>query len=308
MNNLRALTDRLRSIPLLAVVTLIAIILAAISAVSSVSSFFATLAIDGSAAATDREQAQLDEFQQSLSAHAAQVDGRSLFHRPGPPRPPRVDIARPDPGPGGPIIPSRYGGPSIIAMINGAVWFGDGQRIAEGDSGRGIEVVSINAPWGAKVRWQGAEFDVSLFQKDTVIWRTGAAALTPVSSTSGGSFGSAVGGGSGSLSQPASSTNARPSGPSAGPAQPQSASPGGPPQPPQDAPPGEQPPPPPDPNGAGGEPPPPPPLPPGSPPSEPSAPEPVSPEPASPEPAPNDPPPDPQAPGDPEPNNEPETR
>lgn len=169
MNLLRALLDR---VPPLAMACIAMIVVAALALVSGVSAYLATLAANPDAAAPDREQAQIEAFRAGLDGHVAQINGRSLFITPGPPRPSRVDPPRVDTGPRPPVTPTRYGGPSIIAMINGAVWFSDGQRLATGESGRGVEVVSIDPPWGAKVRWQGAEFDVSLFARDAVVNRS----------------------------------------------------------------------------------------------------------------------------------------
>lgn len=125
-------------------------------------------------APTQREQvddeARLQRFADALAAHGAQVKGRSLFFVPPRPRPPRVEVAVDD-TPREPPRPTRYGGPAITAMVNNQVWFNDGQRVRLGESGRGVKVVSMNAPWSARIEWQGVEFDVDLFQRDSVVAR-----------------------------------------------------------------------------------------------------------------------------------------
>ncbi|MBX3403684.1 MAG: hypothetical protein KF699_09780 [Phycisphaeraceae bacterium] len=125
-------------------------------------------------APTEREQvddaARLQRFAEALAAHGSQVNGRSLFFVPPRPRPPRQDVVV-DTTPREPPKPTRYGGPAITAMVNNQVWFNDGQRVRLGESGRGVKIVSMNAPWSARIEWQGVEFDVDLFQRDSVVTR-----------------------------------------------------------------------------------------------------------------------------------------
>jgi hypothetical protein len=141
-------------------------------------------------APTEREQvddaSRLQRFADALAEHGAQVNGRSLFFVPPRPRPPRQEVAI-DTTPREPPRPTRYGGPAITAMVNNQVWFNDGQRVRLGESGRGVKVVSMNAPWSAKIEWQGVEFDVDLFQRDTVVTRPalgqGSTLLAPADQT-----------------------------------------------------------------------------------------------------------------------------
>jgi hypothetical protein len=127
----------------------------------------------------DRTDAdRLGEFAANLDRFKAQVDGRSLFYIPPRPPPPRIDPVV-DNTPREAPKPTRYGGPSIIAMVNGAVMFSDGQRVKIGESGRNVKVVSISAPWSARLEWQGVEFDVELFQRDSAVVRTSHASSEP---------------------------------------------------------------------------------------------------------------------------------
>lgn len=110
------------------------------------------------------------EFAKTLSDQQAIVDGRSLFFIPPRPRPPRVDPIV-DTTPREAPKPTRYGGPSMVAMVNGAVLFSDGQRIKVGESGRNVKVISVAPPWSATLQWEGVEFVVELFQRDSAIVR-----------------------------------------------------------------------------------------------------------------------------------------
>ena len=133
-------------------------------------------AMDSGAQRTDDDR--LAEFSATLRAQQAQIDGRSMFFIPPRPRPPRPEYT--DTAPRVPIKPSRYGGPAIIAMVNGSVLFADGQRVRMGESGRGVKVVSLSVPWSAKVEWEGIEFDVELFQRDSTIRPASHSDITPL--------------------------------------------------------------------------------------------------------------------------------
>lgn len=115
-----------------------------------------------------------EDYSRMLSEAVAQVDGRSIFFVPSAPIPPPppptpiVEVAPPPPPP-----PTTYGGPSIIAMVNGAVWFADGTRLSEGESSgtSDVKVIRIEMPWHAVVEWKGIEFKVSLFDRDRTVIR-----------------------------------------------------------------------------------------------------------------------------------------
>lgn len=79
------------------------------------------------------------------------------------PMPPKIVQKPSDPA------PLRYAGPQLIAMINGAAWFADGKRLKPGDPAQDeLEVLELAPPWTAKVRWQGGEFTVTLFERQPV--------------------------------------------------------------------------------------------------------------------------------------------
>lgn len=104
------------------------------------------------------------DFHAAVGGDLAQVEGRSLFAVPAPPA--HVEVAeKPETAKA-----TRYGGPSVIAMINGKVWFSDGQRLGVGEAGTdSLKVLSLDAPWSTKVRWQGGEFDVEFFQRSPLL-------------------------------------------------------------------------------------------------------------------------------------------
>lgn len=119
----------------------------------------------------DAGQQRQQQYAAAIDAHTRQVDGRSLFFVPSAPPPPppppptKVDSGPPPPPP----PPARYGGPSIIAMLNDTVWFEGGDRLGVGESSDAVKVVRLNAPWSAVVEWKGVEFTVDLFKKDAVV-------------------------------------------------------------------------------------------------------------------------------------------
>lgn len=122
---------------------------------------------------TSKLPAPASEFSDSIAAHLDQIAGRSLFCIP---REPEKEVVK---GP----APKVYAGPQLIAMINGAAWFSDGSRIAlDSRSENGIRIVRLNPPWGARVEWQGGEFDIELFK------RTDLASLRSTLSAAGPSF------------------------------------------------------------------------------------------------------------------------
>lgn len=109
-----------------------------------------------------------------FAGYLAQIDGRSLFIVPGPP----VKEVSKEPEPteevGEPPKPTAYGGPSIIAMMNDAVWFDNGKRLKAGGERDGdLRVVSVNIPWEATLEWQAVEFKVGLFSRDNLVIKKG---------------------------------------------------------------------------------------------------------------------------------------
>lgn len=163
-----------RAVRPLALIVFVSVAIALFIAASSLASLIRTLTtrID-TAAAEQNEQKQLDAFSERLNRYTAQVNGRSLFVAP------RAVAAAdtppiPEPETREPLRPTRYAGPSVIAMINGAAWFSNGKRVAIGEEADGVRVLSLNAPWSVHVLWEGVEFDVGLFERDAVVYRSGA--------------------------------------------------------------------------------------------------------------------------------------
>jgi hypothetical protein len=118
------------------------------------------------AAVAPPDASRVDLFRASFKDQLAQFNGRSMFFVPGappPPPPPPSDESEQEAPP-----PSRYGGPAVIAMISGVVWFDNGTRLRSDEAASGgLRVVSINSPWGARIEWSGQEWDVPLFDRTT---------------------------------------------------------------------------------------------------------------------------------------------
>lgn len=149
---------------------LAAILLAAVVSFQPVIDFaraVLTPAPPASASASDLEP-RVKAFLASLDRDADAIRGRSMFFIPPPPPPPAPPPPPPDQEPPPPPPPSKYGGPAIIAMIRGDVWFDDGKRLRAGDPAQGgIRVISENTPWGATIEWDGREWQVPLFTRTT---------------------------------------------------------------------------------------------------------------------------------------------
>jgi len=124
----------------------------------------------GLAANQTQAKEQAEQHAAAFDKYVSQIDGRSLFFIPAPPAalPPvaeaRDDTPRDEPA------PARYGGPAVVAMVNGSVWFENGRRISPGDESDGdIEVIRVEAPWRTVLKWKGVEFTVKLFEPDSLI-------------------------------------------------------------------------------------------------------------------------------------------
>lgn len=115
------------------------------------------------------------DYALAVEGQVKQFNGRSVFFIPSapvpPPKPEPVVVHKdPEPTPP-PPKPSVYGGPKIIAMVNGAAWFDDGKKMAEGDPIKDrLQIKKLKAPWGATVEWDGVEFEVPLFASDSVVY------------------------------------------------------------------------------------------------------------------------------------------
>src|ERR1043165_1118131 len=115
------------------------------------------------------------DYASSMDGHLKQFNGRSVFFVPSAPpkkeepKPePIEDKPKPDPTP---PKPATYGGPKLIAMINGVAWFDDGKKLTVADDAKDeLKVKEVIAPWSAVVDWKGVEFKVSLFDRDNVVY------------------------------------------------------------------------------------------------------------------------------------------
>jgi hypothetical protein len=104
-------------------------------------------------------------FHDAFAGHLAQINGRSMFFVPRPLPPPPAERSE---APSPPPPPSRYAGPAVVAMINGAVWLDNGRRLTLDDAERaGLRLIALNPPWSARLEWNGREWDVPLFDRTT---------------------------------------------------------------------------------------------------------------------------------------------
>ncbi len=147
---------------------LAAVALAGIALLAQVSTL--TIAVFSSSASvattSSPDAARIESFRASFEDHLAQINGRSMFFIPPAPPPPAPVAENKEPGE--PPAPSKYGGPAVIAMINGAVWFDNGTRLrADEAASAGLRVITVNSPWGARIEWSGGEWDVPLFDRTT---------------------------------------------------------------------------------------------------------------------------------------------
>jgi hypothetical protein len=105
-------------------------------------------------------------YEQAQERYAAMIDGRSLFVKPPRPRRERTPIfTTPRNEEPEDDRPTSYGGPTIIAMVGDQVWFDDDTRLRTGEESGSLEVVSVRAPWSARLRWRGEEFTETLFDR-----------------------------------------------------------------------------------------------------------------------------------------------
>lgn len=113
------------------------------------------------------QEKQVGLYTSAMEERVKQINGRSMFFVP--PAPAEVAEKEKEPEDEGPAPePTRYGGPDVIAVVNGTVWFGNDRRIAVGEERDGIKVVSVGeSPWSVKLEWRGVEFDVQVFERTT---------------------------------------------------------------------------------------------------------------------------------------------
>ncbi|MBL8745352.1 MAG: hypothetical protein JNK58_03240 [Phycisphaerae bacterium] len=148
--------------------SLAALLVAATTIISALPEVLGALVAPSSTAVSEAspDNSRVETFRASFSTHLAQFNGRSMFFVPPRPTPPPAEVESSEPEE--PPPPARYGGPAIIAMINRTVWFEGGNRLREDEAASGgLRVVSVNAPWGARIEWRGQEWDVPLFDRTT---------------------------------------------------------------------------------------------------------------------------------------------
>ncbi|MEO1007993.1 MAG: hypothetical protein AAFX79_05470 [Planctomycetota bacterium] len=116
------------------------------------------------------------------AGYRSAFDGRSAFFVPSapppppPPAPPPAPPAPPPPPaapPAPPPPPSAYGGPKVVAVVNGSVWFDDDRQLVVGGEADGdLRVLASAAPWSLRVVWKDVEFDIPLLSRDAVVLPT----------------------------------------------------------------------------------------------------------------------------------------
>ena len=125
----------------------------------------------------DAMKTRTDGFKKSTASAADKVIARAPFY------PPKPKVAPPPPA------PTRYNGPAIIAMVADTVFFADGKRLkAGGPAEDGITVISTDAPWSAKLKYNGGEFTVNLFERDPVKLNAGLGGSTVPPGMAGGAI------------------------------------------------------------------------------------------------------------------------
>lgn len=101
------------------------------------------------------------EFADRLASAGDKIVKRSPFHPPVIVEPPH-------------LTPVVYGGPSIIGVAGGAVYFNDTfgstpvKRINLGQTDGDITVIKIDAPWSVTLGWKGGEFVVPMLDRQPV--------------------------------------------------------------------------------------------------------------------------------------------
>lgn len=108
-------------------------------------------------------ESEIKRAESTLKLAGERVAARSPFY---PLKPKQPDTPR--------NTPRVYGGPELVAIYDDSVWFRGGSRMKVNDtSDSTLSVISVNPPWGAKVRWMGAEFDITLFERSKDILTSG---------------------------------------------------------------------------------------------------------------------------------------
>ncbi|MDG2031024.1 MAG: hypothetical protein P8J45_08475 [Phycisphaerales bacterium] len=163
-------------IPGMFIVSALAILIISAFMISNMSTLFSA-AMEPSVESEDADVvSRLLANNRVLDKSESRFTGRSMFYipraprMPAPPPPPRRDpppVREPEPTP--PVvarIPTTYGGPKMTGVLGADVFFDNGKRIPEGENADGIEVLTIRSPFDVQVKWQGGEFELSLFTEE----------------------------------------------------------------------------------------------------------------------------------------------
>lgn len=116
----------------------------------------------------------MEEHEGMSETYRDRFDGRSVFFKPPrkpkrrpvrtAPPPKKDDTPKPPPPPKPDPKRPPYSGPSIGGMIGDRVYFEGDLRVDVGEERDGVEVLSVNPPWGAKVMYRKWEYDLDLFE------------------------------------------------------------------------------------------------------------------------------------------------
>jgi hypothetical protein len=175
-SNIRALNQRLGAPGRLAAILLIVAIVVLLVSVRSLGRAVLAPSAKEVKNSQDEKIKQLaGEYSASLAQQSAQFTGRSVFFIPSPPvpkpPPPEPVVAKDPEPPAPPPKPAAYGGPKLIAMVNDEVWFDDGQKLIAGADGKdGLKIKELKPPWDVAVVWKDVDFNVSLFDRDKVVF------------------------------------------------------------------------------------------------------------------------------------------
>ncbi len=104
--------------------------------------------------------AKLAEYNELLTKSTAAVVKRAPFGET------KVEVkARPVDKP---KVVDKYSGPALVGIVEDFAWFGDGKRIKLGEESGDIKVLALDPPWAAKLAYKGAEFKVTLFDRNPI--------------------------------------------------------------------------------------------------------------------------------------------
>ncbi|MFG0328662.1 MAG: hypothetical protein ACF8PN_02080 [Phycisphaerales bacterium] len=110
-----------------------------------------------------------DRYNERLAMYKEAVDDKSAFFDPAPPTPEVAETPEPVRRDPEPVTPRSYGGPDLLGIVgNRAIFKGtasDPLEVKIGEERNGVELVKIEAPWYAHVRWRGGDFVVNLFEE-----------------------------------------------------------------------------------------------------------------------------------------------